>query len=1088
MAESGSVPIQVYLSELGKSDFQVKVGATSSSHESLDLNFTQASDEEGPKDGSLFAGIIIDGVGSPDEGIGLAQEIRSERSSVPIVLIVDEMEEDLLAKAFDWDVDEIVPVSLLRNNFAIFIERVTDSLDPINVPSGSEQTNSGDSYFPAAEYEQLFNGVSDGLVVHDPDTGEILAVNDRYSEITGYSESELIGANLDLIVPDDPEYKSEDGLARINAARENGPQLFEFKGQSKDGSTFIGEIHLKEIEIQEQSRILASVRNITARKNHEHEFEQIFNEVNDIISVYDPETGDLTRVNDRMCELTEYDRDTILQEGIGMISATQGEFSAGRAARIIENVAQSEESRELEWRLETASGEIRSVDVHATPATIQGEQRVLTISRDITERKRSKRRLEEILDRIDEAIFLTKAHEITQSSTSPEYVSAGYESIWGEPLESIVERYNEGFFGTLHPEVKSEYEAFMKTIVADIETGSPKQKYTKTYRIQTVDSETKWVESTFYPVEWDVGPPRIIISSRDVTARKERERRLTSFENATDDLTTADSPGEAVTAAGSAAENTLDLPGVAIFLYDQTDGTLTSEYASEALGSEVTSITVKSGDGLAWEAFSTGTVLQPETADADKRLFGAGITAIERDGLADWRLIPLGNHGCLFLASFEKSTFTDTLQSAHVLVATLEAALNHIKGQRRLASTEAELRNKEDRVKRLDQIVKLTRQVESAITKASGSKEIEREVLERLVDTGPYEFAWIGEPEIGTDRIAPRTVAGESKHFVTRNSQNAVTETPANHPTIRSWQQETVVVENNLVDMTPSSDWQTNILEHGYQSMCTIPLTYNNITYGVMTVGAESPNSFDERTQEVLGQLGHSIGHAFASIDRRQALETDETVELEFIATDSSLRISQLSQATDGRVSLTRTISREDEPVRLYLAFEAASTDPVEAVEAVYSGSGTVIRNEDQAVLVEIETENWFGSFIPDYGGVLKRAEATPDSTTIVVELPVQADVRAFTEHLREDIPTLELEAKRQQKHVDSEHILTEIHERLTERQLEVLRTAVAEGYFEWPRESDGNDVAETLDITQPTLNKHLRLAEKKAFETILTN
>lgn len=1087
MAESASVPIRVYLNELGKSVFQETAGDAPSPSNTLDLRFEAVSDKEESKDASPVAGIIIDGVGMPDDGIGLVRELRSEQSSVTIILIVEEAEQELLARAFEREVDEIVPISLLRNNFEGFAERIQDTVEPIETHSSFEESDSGDSQFQETEYKQLFDSVSDGLVVHDPETGEMLAVNDRYSEITGYSESELVGANIGLIVPEDPEYTREKALARINAVQEEGPQLFEFKGQCKDGSTFIGEIHLNEIEIRDQARILASVRDITARKNREQDFEQIFNEVNDIISVYDPETGDLTRVNNTMSEVTGYERETILENGIGLISASEAAYSAEKAARIIKNVAETGESRELEWGLETAAGEFRFVDVHATPATIRGEKRVLTISRDITERKRSKRRLEAILDRIDEAIFLTKAHEITKPSKSPEYVSAGYESIWGESLESIRNRYNAGFFGTLHPEDKPDYEAYVKTIIEDIERGSSNRKYTKTYRIQTPEKRTKWVESEFYPVEWDIGPPRIIISSRDVTDRKERERRLTSFENATDDLTTADSPDEAVTAAGTAAEKTLDLPAVGIFLYDQADGSLRSKYASTPHQPELASLSVKSGAGLAWQAFSTGSIIGPETTDSEEPIFGAEISAVDRDGLADWRLIPLTNHGCLFLASVEGAISTDILQSAHVLTATLEAALNHIKGQKRLASTEAKLRSKRDRVKRLDRIVKLTRQVESAITKASGSTEIEREVCERLVETGPYEFAWIGELEPGTDRFTPRTVAGESKHFVKKTSQNAVTESAVVHPAIRSWKQETVSVKNNLVNAEPTSKWKTNLLEQGYQSICAIPLAYNNITYGVLTVGSESPNSFDDRTREVLGQLGHSIGHALASIDRRQALETDETIEVEFCAPHSSLRLSRIAQATGVPVRHTRTVSREDGTVRLYLAFEAECEDPVEVVESVYSGMATVIRDDGQSVLVEIETETWFGSFIADYGGVLVTAEATPDSTTIVVELPTQTDLRAFSEHLQEEAPTLELQAKRQQKRAESGKIRSEIHDHLTERQVEVLRRAVDEGYFEWPRESDGSEVAETLDITQPTLNKHLRLAEKKAFETLFS-
>jgi len=51
--------------------------------------------------------------------------------------------------------------------------------------------------------------------------------------------------------------------------------------------------------------------------------------------------------------------------------------------------------------------------------------------------------------------------------------------------------------------------------------------------------------------------------------------------------------------------------------------------------------------------------------------------------------------------------------------------------------------------------------------------------------------------------------------------------------------------------------------------------------------------------------------------------------------------------------------------------------------------------------------------------------------------------------------------------------------ESLTDRQLEVLRTAYFGGFFEWPRESTGEEVAELLDVSQPTVNRHLRLGQR---------
>lgn len=1029
---------------------------------------------------------LIDGSGSETDGVETARSIRETDQAISILLLVETVTENRLTESMDHGVDDVLPLSLVRQQPELIRDRVQrfaarDRDRPNESPDEQELTRS--------EYEALFNGVSDGLVVHDPETGEMLAVNERYCELTGYSESELVGSNIDLIVPDDPAYTFEEGLDRIEAVREEGAQLFEFKGQKKNGETFVGEVHLRRIEFRNRERVLASVRDVTARKRREAEFEQIFNNVNDIISVYDPESGDLTRVNDTMCAVTGYDRETILEAGIGLISSEEAGFSAERAAEIIERVDEEGRSRELEWGLETAEGAFRWVEVHATPATINGEDRVLTISRDVTERKRSKKRLGAVLDRIDDAVFLTKAHNISRPTRNPEYVSAGYEEIWGRTLDEIRERYNDGFFGTLHPEDKDAYEAFVRHVVEEIDAGDPENKYTTQYRIRRPDSEERWVESEFYPVEWELGPPRIVIVSRDVTDRKKHERRLASFEAATEDLTSADSPAEAARAAGRAAAETLELPGVSVFVHDQTEGALTATYTSDSLSPSIDSMAVDPGEGLLWDAFGSGEILGPDSSPGEKGLFGSEKTDFDRSALADWRLIPLSNHGTLFVAAFEAAIPTETLQSAHILAATLEAALNHIRGRRRLASTESELETKTRRVKQLDRIVSLTRRVEAAITTASSKAEIERDVCDRLVETGPYDLAWIGEIGAGTDRLEPSTVTGEAARFVASTTGRGSEPSRTDHPARRAWDDDTVAVENDVVDVTPQADWQRRLLQKGYQSVCAVPISYNEISYGVLTVVAESPNSFDERTREVVAQLGTSIGHALAGVDRRRALESDDTVELEFRADDPDLRISRLAAATGATVRHERTVSLEGGRVNLHLALDDPAIDsPIDAVEDVFSGEVTVMREDSDAYVLAVEAETWFGAVVPEYGGILEAAVARPDQTTITVEIPAQSDARAVASRLQEQAPSLELQAKRQRKQAGAETVRNRLEKRLTDRQIEVLKTAFEAGYFEWPREKNGGEVADRLEITQPTMNKHLRLAERKVFEELLTD
>ncbi|WP_267905122.1 helix-turn-helix domain-containing protein [Halorussus halophilus] len=56
----------------------------------------------------------------------------------------------------------------------------------------------------------------------------------------------------------------------------------------------------------------------------------------------------------------------------------------------------------------------------------------------------------------------------------------------------------------------------------------------------------------------------------------------------------------------------------------------------------------------------------------------------------------------------------------------------------------------------------------------------------------------------------------------------------------------------------------------------------------------------------------------------------------------------------------------------------------------------------------------------------------------------------------------------------------------LTERQRSAMETAYYAGFFEWPRDSSGEDVADVLDVSAPTFHQHLRVGERKLLGTFL--
>ncbi|MBN1147729.1 MAG: PAS domain S-box protein [Anaerolineales bacterium] len=117
-------------------------------------------------------------------------------------------------------------------------------------------------------YREVFNATSDALFIHD-ETGRVLDVNDRMCAMFGYDRETALGLSLDdfgLGAPPHSQAKAEDW---VRQAVQTGPQIFEWQSKHRNGETFWSEVALHACEIAGEKRVIASVRNITGRKQTE---------------------------------------------------------------------------------------------------------------------------------------------------------------------------------------------------------------------------------------------------------------------------------------------------------------------------------------------------------------------------------------------------------------------------------------------------------------------------------------------------------------------------------------------------------------------------------------------------------------------------------------------------------------------------------------------------------------------------------------------------------------------------------------------------------------------------------------------------
>lgn len=123
-------------------------------------------------------------------------------------------------------------------------------------------------------------------------------------------------------------------------------------------------------------------------------------------------------------------------------------------------------------------------------------------------------------------------------------------------------------------------------------------------------------------------------------------------------------------------------------------------------------------------------------------------------------------------------------------------------------------------------------------------------------------------------------------------------------------------------------------------------------------------------------------------------------------------------------------------------------------------------------------------------GAIPYQIEAVAGEGSIEVAIPPCEDAATLTEAFLAAHPKVKLTSKHQhvnntllRSDVEIEHTTAAL---LTDRQWEILSTAYKGGYYNWPRGTNGETLAQKLDISAPTFHQHLRVAEQKFMELIL--
>ncbi|HEY1135295.1 MAG TPA: PAS domain S-box protein [Nocardioides sp.] len=256
----------------------------------------------------------------------------------------------------------------------------------------------------------IVEAMPDAVVVADH-AGRIVLTNPRVAEVFGWSDDELVGRPVEVLMP--PRYRLAHPRRRRGYAGTR-MSLLELRGYRRDGTEFPAEISLATIAEGEHSWVCATVRDITARKQSEERFRQLVDAAPDPLIISDVE-GTIVLASQQAQAVFGYTAEELVGHPIEMLVPTRYHethrhlrslFAANPRFRPMSS------GRELYARRHDGS-EI-PVEISLAPLVTEDEVLLSASIRDLTDRNR----IQAQVDQVREDLVATVSHEMRTPLTS----------------------------------------------------------------------------------------------------------------------------------------------------------------------------------------------------------------------------------------------------------------------------------------------------------------------------------------------------------------------------------------------------------------------------------------------------------------------------------------------------------------------------------------------------------------------------------------------------------------------------------------------------------------------------------------------
>jgi len=372
--------------------------------------------------------------------------------------------------------------------------------------------------------------------------------------------------------------------------------------------------------------------------------------------------------------------------------------------------------------------------------------------------------------------------------------------------------------------------------------------------------------------------------------------------------------------------------------------------------------------------------------------------------------------------------------------------------------------------------------VAAVLAAASKRTEVASRVCDRLAATDSYEFAWVGSA------TGDRGVVSTAWTGIDETTAEALAETATEDVDVHG----VTADQPGEVRTLPTGDREAPLrpIETGadgpdVDAVAVVPITYGDTTHGLLALGATGEDAFGSDERELLASVGWQIGQAITDIKRRNLLLADSVTELEFRVESERAFFVAASRDLGAAFELQGLVPGEGGSLLYFVTMRGASPEDVVDFAADADGieNARLIRDYGERYLVEfVVAGEEPATTLTELGGHVTEFTVEDGAGRVTAEFTTETDVRTVFNGFQSAFSESALFSKREVERPvqTTDGFRRSLEDDLTDKQQSVLRAAYLAGYFEWPRGSTAEELADSIGVSSPTLHNHLRKAQQK--------